>query len=165
MVREIPVAGGLVALVDDEDEGLVRAYEWRKLLGPYTAYAISRPSLRRSQKAIFMHRLILGASDGVEVDHKDLDGLNNTRKNIRLCSCGQNKANIPKYRRTAHGTLPSSRFKGVRWKKEQGFWAAQVRVNGQATHLGYFRDEVEAARAYNVAALAAWGQFARLNDV
>ncbi len=116
--------------------------------------------VRRSDRPHpYMHRQILGLKARKPgVDHKNRDGLDNRRSNLRLCTQSQNNGHIVKFR----GTY-SSRHKGVSWCKDANKWRARIRVPRMRQHLGYFRDEDEAARAYNVAATEAFGEFALLN--
>jgi len=106
-----------------------------------------------------MHRLILGLTDPqIITDHKDHCGFNNTRENIRAVTHKQNAANTRK--RAGY----SSQHKGVSKKPGYG-WAGTIENNGRKIHLGYFEDELDAARAYNDAAKELFGVYACLNDV
>ena len=107
-----------------------------------------------------MHRLILGAPLGADVDHRDGDGLNNTRSNLRLASRSQNMANVT---RTVHGA--SSKYKGITFIARLRLhpWKAQITVGGQHIDLGRWATEEEAARAYDAAAVKYFGEFARTN--
>jgi len=89
------------------------------------------------------------------VDHKDGDGLNNQRSNLRRSSALQNSQNQRLSRRNKSG------FKGVFFKGPK--WMASIRMNGRSTHLGMFDSAEAAALAYDAAAAAAFGEFARLN--
>lgn len=95
------------------------------------------------------------------VDHINTNGLDNRRENLRPATRSQNNANA---RGHANGTSP---YKGVSWKTRRGIWVAQIGVAGipkkKTHHLGCFEDPTEAARAYDSAALALYGEFARLN--
>jgi hypothetical protein len=108
-----------------------------------------------------MHILIMGYRF---IDHADGDGLNNQRSNLRPASHALNNAN--RRAATTHGGRPkSSRFKGVAWFKPapgkgRPRWVAKIRIDGRAVSLGYFHDEEAAARAYDAAAVAAWGEYA-----
>lgn len=83
-VIEIPLGRGYTALIDDQDEEVVRAHKWRVLVQRHTAYAIARlPRKNGRQRTLYMHRLILGAEPGQWVMHVDRDGINNTRANLR----------------------------------------------------------------------------------
>lgn len=165
-MRTVPLhgkkAGGRVALVDDADYDLVMAYRWniretlrpgRRTYGPYAeAYA------RRDGRAtkVQMHGLITG---WLMVDHKDHDGLNNQRSNLRPATTAQNNHN--QRPRIGH----SSQYKGVTWHKKIRKWQATIKIGGKCRYLGVFAVEQEAARAYNAAALEAYGEYAHLNDV
>ena len=165
-MAEIPLTQGKVALVDDADLPLLSGYTWRaqKWTGGNGWYAITslyvRGSGRRNRLVvpILMHGLLL--HDAPRVDHRDGDGLNNRRENLRPCTQSQNLANRGKETKR----ICSSRYKGV--GREPGRpWRASIRLDGRPRHLGYFTDEAAAARAYNAAALAHWGEYARLNVI
>lgn len=103
-----------------------------------------------------MHRLILGVTNPkIKIDHRDGNGLNNQRHNLREATQAQNLANS----RPRSG---SSRFKGVTFRSPDK-WIAQISKDGKHTYLGIFRDEFDAATAYNFAAIEMFGEFARLN--
>lgn len=108
-----------------------------------------------------MHRFILGLTvgDGRVVDHKDGNGLNNRRSNLRVTTLSLNLAN---QKPTGRGT---SRYKGVSFKTDKGKWRAVLATRPKQVHIGYFRTQKEAALAYNRAAKKAWGSFALLNRV
>lgn len=92
----------------------------------------------------------------VDVDHINGNGLDNRKVNLRLSSRAQNLANT----RGQSGTSP---FKGVSYCKKTGRWKAQITVKGVNRNLGRFLTQEEAAVAYNVAAVEAWGEFAFQN--
>ena len=157
------IARGRVALVDDEDYELVSQRTWhvveqirrpgRRPAGPYARTGIYHPADRRTT-TLAMHVLITGIRTGI--DHVNGDGLDNQRHNLRPAGQSLNTANMRPY-----AVSTSSRFKGVRRHKE-GKWEARIRV-GRPIYLGLFSDEEDAARAYDAAAIAAWGEFARPN--
>jgi hypothetical protein len=95
---------------------------------------------------------------GMEIDHKDGDGLNNQRSNLRLASKKQNQAN------RGAPTNNRSGYKGVS-ANGRGGWRASIFVDGKTRRVGDYDTPLEAARAYNQAALAAFGEFAKLNEV
>jgi hypothetical protein len=159
-VVEIPV-GDQLAIIDEADYDLVSPHRWRPYRsesGKDYAYTVI------GRKTVFLHRLILGTAGGLDTDHRDGDGLNNRRSNLRPATRSQNVANAPKSRRR-DGRAWTSQFKGVCWNRAEGRWQASIRVNGRLRFLGRYDDEVAAARAYNVAALKFRGEFARLNDI
>lgn len=164
-MKEIPVGTeGLVALVDDEDYPLLSRFSWLPSDGPGngTTYCVMSYPLRRGGKrdyiTIPMHRLIIPARRGWEVDHRDTNGLNNQKSNLRECTRSQNIANTRTINRPK-----SSRFKGVHFHKGKGKWIARIKVNQKAVFYRGFDDETEAARAYDAKARAVFGEFARLN--
>lgn len=164
-MQTVPLVGkkaaGRVAQVDDDVFAEVSAYPWHvwEAIRPNGSHSgpYARTSMRCADgrsKVLSMHTLITGWP---EVDHKDHDGLNNQRSNLRPATRPQNNANS----RKRAGT--SSWFKGVCWEKRRLRWQAQIMVDGRTRFLGYFDDEFEAAEAYDAAALWEWGEFACLN--
>lgn len=156
MVVEIPVSGGHVAWVDEEDAPRVLAHRWHR----HPPNARSRKTYafaRIERRTVYMHRLVLGAGKGQEVDHANGDGLDNRRANLRLATRSLNEANKPKPR-----VASTSRFKGVHLTRS-GKWRARLMLNKKGLDLGTHASEVDAALAYDRAALATWGEFALLN--
>ena len=148
------VAAGRVALVDDADFELVNQYAWCAVsISKNTLYA----SARINGRNVLMHRLLVG-DFWPKVDHKDRNGLNNQRLNLRDGSDGKNEQNGP-----SQGG--SSDYKGVSWDTTREKWLAGIKTDGHHVYLGRFDTEVEAAIAYNEAAIAAWGEYAYLNEI
>jgi hypothetical protein len=107
-----------------------------------------------------MHRIILGVTDrNIFVDHKNGNGLDNRRSNLRQCTIAENNRNVVK--RIA-GT---SKYRGVSWHKSEGKWQAQIKHNNKRHHLGNFINEIDAAIAYNNAATELHKDFASLNII
>lgn len=160
MTKQIPLTQGQVAIVDDEDFERVNQFKWHanwnKSTKSYYAYGKQRLGIGK-RTTMLMHRFILGANKGEKTDHWDHDTLNNTRNNLRICTQSQNNGNLRKR------TGCSSKYKGVYFCKKEHAWNARIRFDGPQIHLGYFRNEENAARAYDVAAIAKWGEFAMLN--
>lgn len=157
-MREIPLTRGLIALVDDEDYVWLSKMAWRAVRDCNTFYALH--SLPRSQghKTIQMHRLILKAPRGVVVDHANGNGIDNRRQNIRLASQSQNLANMIRKK-------GASGYRGVvlGYGTRRPSWRAAITVNYKYMSLGTFACPIEAARAYDAAALQHFGIFASLN--
>lgn len=152
------IAAGRVAFVDDDDYDLVMQYRWtvherhRPDCHPKGPYAVARIPERPFR--LYMHKLITGWA---LTDHHNHNGLDNQRHNLRQVTSGQNLAN----QRPRLGV--SSRFKGVSWDKKSRRWFAYIHVNGHMRSLGRFGSEEYAARVYDQAAIAAWGEFAYTN--
>lgn len=111
-----------------------------------------------------MHRLILGLTDPkIQVDHRNGNGLDNRRENIRVVTASQNQMNASKTKRPK-----VSKFKGVtRNLRRPGcyMWKALITMNNKTIFLGEYKHEREAARAYNEAARRLFGDYARLNEL
>lgn len=154
---EVRLGSGSIAFVDAVDGPLVVPHRWQELPGRHTSYA---KFSKRGGPTILMHRLIIDAPRGVQVDHINRNGLDNRRVNLRLATPGQNNANA-KIR-----SDNTSGYKGVCWSHSRGKigWYASIHLDGKQRGLGLFDDPWEAAQAYNAAALEQWGEFAFLNE-
>ena len=158
-MREIPLTRGYVAIVDDEDYERVARFKWQvktETADSQTCYA-QRNQPRPRRKTEFLHRVVMRVTNPSQhVDHINGNGLDCRKENLRIATISQNARNTRK-----RGTFTSrfkgvSRFRGIRWQ-------AQIRLQNKNTHLGVYTDEVEAARVYDAAARANYGEFARLN--
>jgi hypothetical protein len=156
--RKITLTQGKFALVDAADYGWLKQFNWYADKANVGWYATRNVRTNGEWGHIRMHREIMGAPPWLEVDHRNLNGLDNRRSNLRLCTHAQQMRN----KRSLRG---SSRYKGVYWKKDCGRWRAQIGVHGKSIHLGYFQNEIDAALAYNEAALDRFGEFALLNEI
>lgn len=153
----IPLTQGKVAIIDEADFALVNRWYWYAVCTNGSWYAQTHVWRKGKRTVIQMQRLLMDEPTDVFVDHEDGNGLNNCRSNLRRATRAQNKRN---------SRLPinsRSGYKGVYWKLDHYAWSAQIRFDGRLKHLGYFKDKPDAARAYDAAALAAFGEFARLN--
>lgn len=102
---------------------------------------------------MYLHRFILQPPPGLLGDHKNGDGLDNRRENLRVATKGQNNVNRPVKNATG--------FRGV--SRRPRYFVAYICIDGRGFHLGCFKTPEQAARAFDAAALAHWGEFARLN--
>lgn len=153
----IILSNGMTSTVDAQDADLLQ-YTWHGKQndnGVWYAYRAEKKHGRQTN--IYMHRQITKAATGTEVDHWDGNGLNNCRYNLRVCTTSQNQCNRKK---SANKT---SQFKGVSWHKRAGKYRAYIKLHGKTISLGYYEDESQAARAYNIKAHELFGQYARLN--
>jgi len=152
-IRYIPLTQGRFAIVDAEDYNRLSRYDWFAMNSRQTCYAY-----RYSNGTILsMHREIMRAPKGLICDHKNHNGLDNRKCNLRLCTRKQNARN----RQARTGC--SSRYKGVYWSKRYKKWRARICFNGRRIHLGNFFDEKKAALAYDNKAVELFGEFAYLN--
>ena len=111
----------------------------------------------RRRPDVYMHRLIMGAGPGVEIDHEDLDGLNNCLSNLRWATRADNQRNKGIVRHNTSG------YKGVSWNKRLGKWEAYIMIENRKVHLSYSDDPGTAAKDYDRSALEHFGEFARTN--
>jgi hypothetical protein len=158
---ELELTQGQKALIDEVDLGRVLPYKWfahRNKLG-YCVMSHTDGIKRRSRTA-YLHRFILDAPNSMCVDHINGNPLDNRRCNIRLATKQQNAMN-----QRRHSNNRSSRFKGVWWEARRNKWRAYIRAEGKIKHIGLFDREQDAARAYNLAALHYYGEFANLNQL
>lgn len=150
----IELTQGYYTEIDPEDYEAVSIFKWG-VLRTKQGTKLYAQTIGGSKKPLLMHRLILRANPFEEVDHKDGDGLNNTRENLRIATRSQNSAN----------RYPSKGYKGVHLLKQTGRYQAGIKFEGHKLHLGYYDTPEEAALAYNQKAQELFGEFARLNDV
>jgi hypothetical protein len=149
-MREIVLTNGMITQVDDCDFALLSKRKWQAKQGQNTWYAVRSDHVR-------MHRLILDAPSGIEVDHIDGNGLNNQRCNLRLATKDQNQHN------SVIRSDNTSGLKGVHLDKRSGSWVAQITVRGKTLHLGCFVKAKDAARRYDDKARELFGGFAKTN--
>lgn len=167
-MKEIKLTQGKVALVDDADYEWLNQWKWWAHKDYNTFYARRSYLLNGKTVGVKMHRLILNLTDPKIIgDHKDGNGLNNQRYNLRICTTSDNGRN----RKTANG---SSKFVGVsrvitkaQSGKDYQYWRGNIKPDkhSKIINLGHFKTEAEAAKAYNEAALKYFGEFASLNVI
>jgi len=154
IIKTILLDNGGVIYIDDEDYEWLAQYKWG-LIEPAVGYKYA--GRWENHKLVLMHRFILHAESWQKVDHKNGNGLDNRRCNIRLCTHAENMRN----RKRSEGC--GSRYKGV--TKKQTGWEARIKIDGKTKHLGVYTTQLAAAFVYNKAALKYHGEFARLNPI
>jgi len=151
---ELVLSSGERVLVDNEDFDFLNRWKWGLTDKGYVNRTIYKNGMWTK---LYLHSLLLEPVDGFEVDHRNGDKLDNRKRNLRYATASQNHANSKVYKNSMFG------LKGV--GLHRGMIRAYIQVDGKAKHLGYFETIEEAALAYNAAAKAAFGEFARLNVV
>lgn len=155
-MRYIELTRGYVAIVDDCDYEAIAKYKWRAFPNKNTCYAARSVYLSEGLcRDIFMHRQLMNAPKGMQVDHRDGNGLNNTSYNLRLATHQQNQRNKRLQRNNTSG------FKGVSWYKKESLWVANISVNGRTITLGRFPTAEAAHAAYCEASAKYHGPFGR----
>ena len=157
--RRIHLGDDVWTLVEPHDYYLLNNFNWYLGGNGKEFYAFRNVKIAPGKtKMVSMHRQIMGFPEGLLVDHRNNNTLDNHRENLRPATHAQNAYNRPKIR-----TKTSSIYIGVYFEKRTGKWTAKIRVNVKRLWLGRFDTEIEAARAYDLAAIKYHGEFARLN--
>lgn len=163
-MKLIPLTKGLFAQVDDEDFEYLSKWKWHAASKGRNSgfYAARRARVHEYlvgtvKPNIWMHRVLMNPVIGLEVDHRNNDGLNNQRFNLRICTHPQNTMNIPVYRTSTVG------FKGATFRKRSNRWESYIKLDGVPSYLGSFESPELAAKAYDKAAIEYFGEFANLN--
>jgi hypothetical protein len=149
----IPLTKGRVTLVDAEDYDRLARHKWHAAESRGRWYAVRKGN----GKTIRLHREVLNVPPGMMCDHRNHDGLDNRKCNLRICTASQNGQNR---RPLAGGT---SRYKGVRLVRATGKWRARICHHGRTIHIGCYDYEADAAIAYDDMAIELFGEFAYLN--
>ncbi|MBO9380060.1 hypothetical protein GG804_25150 [Sphingomonas histidinilytica] len=149
---QITLPSGAVCLIDSDDVPFVRSLTLtlrQRRDGKRVVYCSSSNGFES------LHRRLIGVADGIVVDHRNGDTLDNRRANLRACSIAQNNRNTALSRRSRTG------FKGV--LPRRGAFRAYGTVQGKHHHIGMFSTAEDAARAYDAFARQCFGEFACLN--
>lgn len=153
-MKEISLTKGKVTLVDEEDYAELSKYKW--CCHP-KGYACRRSG--DIKNVMMMHTQIINTPKGMETDHINGNKLDNQRKNLRICTRGENARNCKK------PTMGKNHYKGVSWHKDAKKWEAYIHFKDRKYHLALCRGEKDAVIYYNVAAQILFGKFARLNFI
>jgi len=163
-MKEIKLYGknglGLSALVDDSDFDELNKFRWHVKKHRKTNYAVRSIRINGKSTKLKMHRVILNLTDQlISCDHKDHNGLNNQRNNLRACDNVSNRKN------GSSNINSSSKYLGVfiSKRKTKSVFVAQIGLSGKSTHIGIYKSECEAAKAYDLKAKEHFGEYANLN--
>ena len=146
------------ATIDAEDLERVSLHRWRAFENGgiwYAATTMRCPHCNRKW-LVPLHRLVMRAKGGELIDHRNGDGLDNRKENLRICTHAENMRNRRRRKRCA------SQFKGV-FRDGPNRWRAAIHFNKQVFRLGSFRTELDAAKAYDAKAKQLFGEFAAPN--
>lgn len=155
--RLIPLTQGEYAKVDPEDYEWLMQYNWTAIRKENSWYATRSMSVLGKSVQCYMHRMIMEPPDDMFVDHKNHDGRDNRKANLRIATAKQNCWN----RNVRRGS--SSKYIGVSWLESRSKWQVTAYIGGKSRFVGYFEDEETAARAYDAAVSEERGEFAVLN--
>ena len=149
---------GTKIIVDAEDVKSLSSHKWW-VCRPRAGLAYAHTEFPDGTR-IYMHRLLSMAPPGMVVDHRNDNGLDNRKQNLRLCS---NKENC----RRRRGNAGISGFRGVQFVKSNPKkpWRARIKVDGRFRYLGYYAEKLDAVSAYNSAAINHFGEFARPHNI
>lgn len=151
-MKKIKVKNSSEAIVDNKDYKYLKTFSWHLTSG--------YPATKKKGVYERMHRKILNLKNSkLTVDHIDGNKLNNTRKNLRICSARQNSFNKGMSKNNTSG------YKGVYWFKRDKLWVAGIGYNKKTYNLGRFKNKHDAAKAYNNAAVKYFGKYAKLNKI
>ena len=160
MAKEIQLSQGKVAIVDDEDFDYLNQFKWHVFNNNGKFYARRRFLLSNGNiSKILMHRFIMKPNKDMVIDHLDGNPLNNQKTNLRICTQSENNKNRNLNINNRSG------FKGVYWFEKIKKWRTHIRNNKKIIYLGCHINIIDAARAYNEAALKYHGEFANLNKI
>jgi hypothetical protein len=156
--RRIPLTQGKYAIVDPEDFERLNKYKWYAARDTRTFYAHRKKRVGKKYVSIGMHRQILNPPGHLMVDHINHNGLDNRKANLRLATSAQNSYNRRQVRKDK-----SSKYIGVSWREWTKKWAVIICYKRKNIIIGYFEDEIQAAKEYDKAAKKYHKEFASLN--
>lgn len=158
-MKRIKLTQNKFALVDNSDYEWLNNFKWYPDKSGDKNFYVVRNSkdCNGKHKKIRMHQEIMGTPRGMETDHIDGNGLNNQRKNLRICTRSQNQHNRGKYKCNTSG------YKGVSWHKVKKKWSANIGVNGKLIFIGDYFTIEQAYKAYCMACQEYHKDFSKFN--
>jgi len=157
--RRIRLSQGKYAIVDPDDYERLNKHKWYAGKHSNLFYAMRGQWSGKLKKrlTIMMHRVVIDVPEGMVIDHINHNGLDNRKANLRIATQADNSRNA---RHTKRGT---SSYRGVWYNKKKNRWRAMIGINNKRKHIGYFHNEIDAAKAYDEAAKRYHKDFAVLN--
>jgi len=147
-MKRIPLTQGKSAIVDDADFAAVSGFKWYAHKIRHNFYAARHAEKNGKRIVVYMHRVIIQTPAGKETDHRNGDGLDNRKRNLKICTRTENGANRPRLNsnnKSGHG--------GVYWYEKTKKWRAQISRNGRVKCIGYFTRKSDAIKARKIAEL------------
>lgn len=159
---EFITSDGYSVQIDPEDYDRVVQYKWTTFQPKKSRTRYVCCDTRKTRKKVgvilLLHRFVTQCPAGMVVDHRDQNGLNNQKQNLRICTHAQNVSCSP-HREVAK----ESKYRGVHLCKSTGRWRATIKYQGKQLNLGRFNTDIEAARCYDEKAKELKGEFAYQN--
>lgn len=145
-------------VIDNEDFNKIKNYKWRLYYdkNKNLKYVLTTD---KNKKTLFLHRYIMNCPNNMIIDHKNHNGLDNQKNNLRICNYINNNRNKKKCKNS------TSKYKGVYWNKYHKKWEVSIKNKNEKKFLGYFNNEKEAAKKYNNYAILHYNEYAYLNEV
>jgi hypothetical protein len=157
LMKTVPLTKNQLAIVDDEDFDRVNQWKWQAIPNRDKWYAKRSFNKNGIRVGVRLHRFIINAPCGMDVDHINGNTLDCRKTNLRICNNSQNAQNRGKTKFNTSG------YKGVSYKKKNHRWYSQIMLNKHNYHLGYFDSPEDAAIAYDKKAVELFGEFANIN--
>lgn len=157
LLKKIELQNGLVTLIDAEDYWKVKDYHWYAAWDNHTdswRVVANKRKDKGKYTLVQLSRVIMDPKPGEHVDHRNHDTLDNRKENLRCCSPTENRRNCR--------PMGSSKYKGV--SKHGNGWIAQATFEKEKIYLGFYKDDKDAAKAYDIFASSNYGEFAWLNQ-
>jgi len=160
LTAEVGLTQGKYAIVDPDNYYWLSQHKWYAARGGHSFYAARGKwsKIQKKRLSIMMHSVILAPPPGRVTDHINHNGLDNREANLRIATLAQNARNC---RQNKKGK--SSKYRGVWYNKQNKKWRATIMLNRKRRQIGYFKKEIDAAKAYDRAAKQLHGEFASLN--
>ncbi|MEX0596197.1 MAG: HNH endonuclease, partial [Candidatus Paceibacterota bacterium] len=159
IMRKIKLTQGKFAIVDDEDYERINQFKW------YYDKGRARRNIPASENDgkrtfYYMHWGIIGKPENdLEVDHINQNSIDNRKENLRFATHAENTRNAKLREDNTSG------IRGVGFHEYSGLWYAQISIDGASKRIGYFKEKIDAIKAYNNAAIEYYGEFAQLNEI